>query len=56
MLDARSEDAALVAQASGRLAELALELGEVAAAPVAQLDPLQVAPDPLTVPNLMHRE
>jgi hypothetical protein len=47
MLNARFEDVALVPQAGGGAAELAFELGQVAAAPVAQLDLFQVAPDPL---------
>src|SRR5215831_14654286 len=47
MPNGRFQDVALMTQAGGRTAELALELGDVVTASVAQLDPLPVAPDPL---------
>lgn len=47
MLNARFQDRELVAQTGDGFAELARELGKVPTTPVAQLDPLEGAPDPL---------
>lgn len=47
MLDARFQDRVLMTEAGRGTAELTFELGEVVATAVAQLDPLEVAPDPL---------
>ena len=47
MMNARFQDRELVAQAGGGFAELIVELGKIATTPIAQLDALEVAPDPL---------
>lgn len=47
MANARFQDVPLAPQASDGAAELVLEFAQVVTAPVAQFDPLQVAPDAL---------
>ena len=47
MTGAGADDVALVAQAFARVDHLEAQVGQVAAADIGQLDPLEVVPDPL---------